>query len=175
MTTYRCQCGKLLDSSSPCAWSGPLSEMVVVEWMPQHFRASHEAAGNRGIYPHNGAERSVLERSCAELLAADDEWIEILAGEDPANYVADEEESLAPRPDAAVEAILAEIWHAPDEHWDDEAGEYRLSIATEYDEDGELVEDVVDRLNDELPRGWIAEWVGDGNGDEEDLTVRPVD
>jgi hypothetical protein len=66
--------------------------MVVVEWMPEYLRASHEAAGNSGWWPHNGAERVAVERSCADLLIEGDgdypgdQWADIVGGEDPETY-----------------------------------------------------------------------------------------
>lgn len=48
-------------------------ELVVVESMPPCIRSSHTAAGNCGIYPHNGAERVVMDRECAEHII-DDDW-----------------------------------------------------------------------------------------------------
>lgn len=39
---------------------------VWVETMPDHLRASHRAAGNWGVYPHNGAERRLVEADDAE-------------------------------------------------------------------------------------------------------------
>lgn len=46
--------------------------MVTVETMPDWCRASHRAAGNWGVYPHNGAERSeVTEEEAAELIESD--------------------------------------------------------------------------------------------------------
>lgn len=59
-----CACGEW--SGEPCAWSGPRADTVVVEWMPEHLRASHAAAGNAGQYPMNGARRSRVESSCAD-------------------------------------------------------------------------------------------------------------
>ena len=63
---YHCQCGKI--TGVACTWYGPTIEMVVLEWMPHHLRASHAAAKNSGVYPTNGAERIAVERSCAEAL-----------------------------------------------------------------------------------------------------------
>ena len=60
-----CECGG-------CEWSGPAAETVLVEYMPEHLRDSHTAAGNVGTYPHNGSIRVRVERSCAERLAG--EW-----------------------------------------------------------------------------------------------------
>lgn len=69
----RCECGEW--SSVACEWSGPIADTVVVEVMPVQHRASHAAAGNNGSYPHNGAKRLRVARSCAkDLLAADGEW-----------------------------------------------------------------------------------------------------
>lgn len=75
--TVRCACGEA--TGHRCAWSGPTSETVIVEWMPEHLRASHAAAGNRGVYPHNGARRIRVERTCADAMVRDDgEWCEIV-------------------------------------------------------------------------------------------------
>lgn len=48
--------------------------LVVVETMPRYLRASHVAAGNRGIYPHNGAVRAVTTFDTAVAFVADDDW-----------------------------------------------------------------------------------------------------
>ena len=61
----RCECGEI--TGVRCEWVGPSDDMVVVEWMPIYLRASHEAAGGRGVYPHNGAQRLLLEKGCAEM------------------------------------------------------------------------------------------------------------
>lgn len=54
-------------------------DLVVVEVMPRSTRASHEAAGNRGRYPANGAERYLVEALvAAELAEGDPDWTEIL-------------------------------------------------------------------------------------------------
>lgn len=50
-----------------------------MEWMPEHLRSSHEAAGNRGTYPANGANRIRVARACADsMIATDGEWCEIV-------------------------------------------------------------------------------------------------
>jgi hypothetical protein len=49
-----------------------MSETVLVEHMPESLRASHEAAGNRGVYPHNGALRLRVSQGCADDVA--DDW-----------------------------------------------------------------------------------------------------
>lgn len=72
-----CECGRTLGVR--CQWTGPRSETVVVEWMPESLRASHVAAGNRGVYPHNGAERLRVEASCADrIVTADGDWSSIV-------------------------------------------------------------------------------------------------
>jgi hypothetical protein len=59
-------------------WDGD-GETVVLEWMPEQYRSSHEAAGNRGVWPHNGAMRLICEKSCAErIVEADPEWAEVV-------------------------------------------------------------------------------------------------
>jgi hypothetical protein len=63
-----CECAEVVGGDA-CAWSGPKSETVVVEFMPREYRASHEAAGNVGVYPHNGTRRVRCEVSCADRLA----------------------------------------------------------------------------------------------------------
>lgn len=70
-TIIECECGEA--TGDRCAWSGPVEDTVLVEWMPEYLRASHEAAGNWGRYPHNGAVRLRLESSCAELHGAYDD------------------------------------------------------------------------------------------------------
>ena len=61
-TKMECQCGKI--TGVQCGWSGPAAETVLVEHMPLFLRASHEAARNRGAYPHNGSARLRVARSC---------------------------------------------------------------------------------------------------------------
>jgi len=74
----RCQCG--LATGEQCLWIGPIEETVVVEFMPEAFRQSHQAANNKGRWPANGAIRFRAEQSCAETLVDDHggEWVEIL-------------------------------------------------------------------------------------------------
>lgn len=57
----------------------PLADLVLVERMPLHLRASHDAARNRGVHPHNGSERVLMHRADADALVADDgEWTRVL-------------------------------------------------------------------------------------------------
>lgn len=64
------------------------AEYVVIETMPEHVRGSHRAAGNWGVYPHNGAERHVVERAEAdEIVAADEDGYDhIVDGADVGEY-----------------------------------------------------------------------------------------
>lgn len=66
-----CQCGTV--NGSPCGWRGPPQWAATVEHMPEHLRASHQAARNRGVYPHNGAVRLHVSKECAEHIC-DDDW-----------------------------------------------------------------------------------------------------
>jgi hypothetical protein len=74
----RCECGAVLGEE--CCWTGPIGQTVVVEWMPEYLRASHSAARNSGIYPHNGSWRMRCYRECAEMLldGEDEEWARIV-------------------------------------------------------------------------------------------------
>jgi len=47
-------------------------ELVVLESMPAQHRSSHRAAGNFGVYPHNGAVRYVMPRVEAEEITDSD-------------------------------------------------------------------------------------------------------
>lgn len=46
---------------------------VVIETMPDFLRQRHREARNWGVYPHNGAERSVVSAEEAEDIVAADE------------------------------------------------------------------------------------------------------
>jgi hypothetical protein len=49
-----------------------VASLVVVETMPDHFRESHRAAGNWGVYPGNGACRtSVTPDEADKIIEAD--------------------------------------------------------------------------------------------------------
>lgn len=71
MSGVHCDCGDC-EGFDYCEWWGPTSETVIIEYMPEQFRASHADAGNSGSYPHNGAIRVRVARSCADRLA--DDW-----------------------------------------------------------------------------------------------------
>ena len=68
---HRCESGQA--TGDRCEWSGDASEMTTIEWMPTDLRASHEAAGNSGVYPGNGALRLRCCPDCAEMLTEDEE------------------------------------------------------------------------------------------------------
>jgi len=73
----RCQCGEW--SGELCQWSGPRSATVLVEYMPEHLRGSHIAAGDRGSHLANGSVRIRCEASCADrMVEHDGEWCEIV-------------------------------------------------------------------------------------------------
>ena len=76
--TVSCECG---------AWSGErcghravdLADTVIVEFMPEQYRAGHGAARNRGSYPGNGATRIRVATDCADsMIEADGDWCEIV-------------------------------------------------------------------------------------------------
>lgn len=61
-----------------------LRHYVLVETMPVALRASHEAAGGAGVYPHNGAERVLMHRDDAEaLVESDGGWSRIIRAARP--------------------------------------------------------------------------------------------
>jgi len=73
----RCGCGEI--TGTPCPWDTPSTDALEVEWMPPHLRQNHEAAGNHGVYPHNGARRLILAPTCArDVVAADPTWTAIV-------------------------------------------------------------------------------------------------
>jgi hypothetical protein len=46
--------------------------IVIVETMPAHLQESHRAAGNWGVYPHNGAVRTEMSlQEASDVIAAD--------------------------------------------------------------------------------------------------------
>jgi hypothetical protein len=71
----RCECGEVFGER--CQSDDlELSETVTIEWMPPHLRSSHEAAGNAGTYPSNGAVRLRCNPECAERIieGEDEKW-----------------------------------------------------------------------------------------------------
>lgn len=79
-TEIHCECGEAMNEA--CNWSGPKEKTVIIEWMPDQYRASHEAAGNHGWYPHNGSAHLRVYNGCANhLLAHDSEWTKLILDE----------------------------------------------------------------------------------------------
>lgn len=73
----QCQCGWA--TCQDCVWTGDATDTVIVEYMPEHLRASHEVAGNRGEYPYNGATRLRVSRECAANMIEDEpEWCAVV-------------------------------------------------------------------------------------------------
>ena len=73
MANIKCNCGEW--SGEACSWSGTKADTVLVDFMPESFRASHVAAGNCGNFPANGASRIRVAMSCADFMFAHDgEW-----------------------------------------------------------------------------------------------------
>lgn len=64
-----CDCGAA--TGELCVWSGSINKTLMIEYMPEDIRASHHAAHNHGVYPHNGAMRLRVERTCAKRLRED--------------------------------------------------------------------------------------------------------
>jgi hypothetical protein len=76
--TIQCECGQW--SGETCGWMGPADETTRVEFMPEHLRGSHEAAGNSGVYPHNGAVRISVSLACADLIVEHDgDWARVIS------------------------------------------------------------------------------------------------
>lgn len=73
----RCECGEW--SGERC--EGTLGEdAATVEYMPDHLRASHTAAGNRGSHPANGSVRIRVTPECAAIMVdTDGEWCSVVA------------------------------------------------------------------------------------------------
>lgn len=73
----RCECNQW--SGEPCNGEGAKQSMVIMEYMPDCMRASHEAAGNRGIHPLNGSERLTVTPECAaRMLEHDGDWCRVI-------------------------------------------------------------------------------------------------
>ena len=58
-------------------------DLVLIETMPEYLWASHEAANNWGVYPHNGAERLLVPRRGSEDLLSDNGYDHIVRGAKP--------------------------------------------------------------------------------------------
>lgn len=60
------------DMTTPTAATATIATEALVETMPDQYRSSHRAAGNWGVYPHNGAERAWMSLEEAEEVVASD-------------------------------------------------------------------------------------------------------
>ena len=70
MSALACECGAV--TGERCDAAGATT---TIEWMPRDLRASHDAAGNSGEWPHNGARHLRVTPECgARLVAQDGEW-----------------------------------------------------------------------------------------------------
>lgn len=78
---YSHWCAGVAGKEMPRGWS-PEGDYVIVETMPEQHRASHEAAGNWGSYPSNGAVRQVMLRADAESVCEDDDYNHIIGDAD---------------------------------------------------------------------------------------------
>lgn len=86
MSKTHCGCGEWL--GQPCDRESETSDMIEIEWMPEQFRESHNAAHNAGVYPHNGAQRALVAVDCARMMReSDPDWTEIIR--DPLGQVDD--------------------------------------------------------------------------------------
>lgn len=73
-TGMRCEC-HMAHSDGPCYSIIPAGQTNVIEYTPEHLRASHTAARNTGVYPYNGNLRIRCHPVCAEsILESDPEW-----------------------------------------------------------------------------------------------------
>lgn len=74
---HHCECGRI--TGEYCDWHGPEEDCVTIEWMPPCFRASHEAAGNSGVWPHNGSEQLLVAPTCADMIMeSEDGWVSLV-------------------------------------------------------------------------------------------------
>lgn len=72
-----CECSEI--TGRPCGWQGDRDDLILIEVMPRYLRAAHQAAGNPGRYPHNGAQRLWVTESCADNIIEHEgaEWAQI--------------------------------------------------------------------------------------------------
>ena len=61
-----CECGEI--HGVRCAWAGPSSEAVTVEYVPEYMRAQSAAAGGAGEYPFGYSRRIRCAPECSTLL-----------------------------------------------------------------------------------------------------------
>ena len=52
----------------------PSGTLLLIETMPAHLVASHKAAGNFGVFPANGAERSLVDAADVDTYLTDNSY-----------------------------------------------------------------------------------------------------
>lgn len=87
-----------------CGGTWRVVRYTLIEFMPASHRASHLAAGNAGVWPHNGAERVYVEG--VEQRQLDPRWAEVI--EDGLRELPDGETALGEIPDDALPDIDAD-------------------------------------------------------------------
>jgi hypothetical protein len=63
--------------SPEVAIADAIEDYSLAKFMPEYLRGSHEAAGNSGIYPHNGAELVLAHKTVVEAMRSS-EWLTVL-------------------------------------------------------------------------------------------------
>jgi hypothetical protein len=73
-----CECGEW--SGEACNWTGPWKATMLMDFMPDHLRGSHRAAGNAGRWSMNGSVRVRVSRECAShMMRIDGDWVSEVA------------------------------------------------------------------------------------------------
>jgi len=71
-----CECGAYWGNGKCSETIEDGAESRTVEYMPEWLQSSHEAAGNSGSYPANGARRIDVSINCIDaILDSGDEWV----------------------------------------------------------------------------------------------------
>lgn len=77
-----CECDGHCECSEECSERCHESAELTIELMPRYLRATHQAAGNMGRYPHNGAVRLQVSEDCAtKILVREGDWAFLVGGE----------------------------------------------------------------------------------------------
>lgn len=79
---------------------------TLIEFIPVHLRASHEAAGNSGSYPLNGAERAYVDSTSFIPGDLHPRWAEVIEDGIAAADVPEGEPVLMDLPDDAWSECL---------------------------------------------------------------------
>lgn len=75
-----CQCGKW--SGVRCAWRGPITQTVLVDYVIDADRAELEEARIHEVSARHGVVRIRVERSCVDSMIELDEWVAIVDEEE---------------------------------------------------------------------------------------------